>query len=274
MHEATGDWQAALQRQQQALEIRREAEDARGAAQSLHGIGKAYCGLGRPGDAEQALEEAAQAADRLGERLLRAKITHALADVRIAQHRLDDAAELTTQALEGFGRHGTPYDVASAQLTLAGIADRQGSCAEAVTYADRARSTIETGGYRVLYRLFPDQDVPPAARIRAGLLAFAAGDAPGCPGRAGRRATSTRIRCRHSGRDGWPRGATSDDTAQLLLVARNLVATAGAPGNRSSSENWRGPARDARRRADHPRCRRALPAGGRSVPLAGTPTGH
>ena len=166
--EATGDWPTALDRQQQALAIRREAEDARGAAQSLHGIGKAYCGLGRPGDAEQALEEAAQAADSLGEHLLRAKITHALADIRITQQRLDDAAQLTTQALAGFESHGTPYDVAAAQLTLARIADQQGSRAEAVIHADRARSAIEPGGYRVLYRLFPDQAVPPAARIRAG----------------------------------------------------------------------------------------------------------
>ena len=223
--EATGDWPAALDRQQQALAIRREAEDARGAAQSLHGIGKAYCGLGRPGDAEQALEEAAQAADSLGEHLLRAKITHALADVRITQHRLDDAAQLTTQALAGFERHGTPYDVAAAQLTLARIADQQGNRAEAVTHADRARSAIEPGGYRVLYRLFPDQAVPPAARIRAGLLAFAAGDAlgvpwEGCPPDEIDPGQVTGIPVR----DGWPRGATSDDTAQLLLVAEHLVA--------------------------------------------------
>ena len=74
----------------------------------MHGIGKAYCGLDRPDDAEQALDEAAQAADILGERLLRAKVTHALADTRIAQRRLDEAAQLGTQALAGFERHGTP----------------------------------------------------------------------------------------------------------------------------------------------------------------------
>src|SRR5262249_32174022 len=100
--EATGDWPMALDRQQQALAIRREAEDARGAAQSLHGIGKAYCGLSRPDDADQALDEAVQAADMLGEHLLRAKITHAQADTRIAQRRFDEAAQLATQALEGF----------------------------------------------------------------------------------------------------------------------------------------------------------------------------
>ena len=179
--EATGDWPAALGRQQQALQIRHGAEEARGAAQSLHGIGKAYCGLRRLGEANRALDEAAQAAASLGEHPLAAKITHARADCRIAQQWLDDAAQLTTAALDGFRRHGTPYDVASAQLTLARIARRQDRCVEAVAHTDQARTAIETGGFRVPYRLFPGQDVPPAARFRAGLAAFAAGDALGVP---------------------------------------------------------------------------------------------
>lgn len=101
-----------------------------------------YCGLRRLDDAEQALDEAAQAADVLGEHLLRAKITHALADTRISQRRLDEAGLLTRQALAGFERHGTPYDVAAAQLTLARIASQGGRCAEAVNRADRARAAI------------------------------------------------------------------------------------------------------------------------------------
>jgi tetratricopeptide (TPR) repeat protein len=230
VNEATGDWQTALDRQRQALEIRRETEAARGAAQSLHGIGKAYRGLGMLPDAERALDEAAQAADGLGEHLLRAKITHALADVRIAERRLDDAAQLTTRALEGFRRRGTPYDVAAAQLTLARIAGQQGRCTEAVTHADQARSAIESGGYQVLYRLFPAQDIPPAARIRAGLTAFAAGDALGVPweGRPPAEIDPDQLTAIPV-RNGWPRGATSGDTAQMLLVARHLVATGGQP---------------------------------------------
>ena len=237
VHEATGDWQLAVQRQEQALGIRREAEDARGAAQSLHGIGKACCGLGRTSDAERTLDEAAHAADGLGERLLRAKITHALADTRVAQQRLGDAVELAEQALDGFRRHGTPYDVASAQLTLACISARMGRCAQSVTYADQARATIEAGGYRVLYQLFPGQAVPPAARIRAGLLAFAAGDAVGVPweGRPPSDIDPDRVPAVPA-RDGWPRGATSDDTAQLLLVARNLVGTHGRAAEREFLE--------------------------------------
>ncbi|HXZ73199.1 MAG TPA: ADP-ribosylglycohydrolase family protein, partial [Streptosporangiaceae bacterium] len=235
--EATGDWETALEQQRRALEIRRETEDARGVAQSLHGIGKAFCGLGQPGEAEHALEDAAQAAEGLGEHLLAAKITHALADTRIVELRLDDAAQLAGQALEMFRRHGTPYDVASAQMTLARIADARGSCIEALTYADQARSAIEAGGYRVLYRLFPTLDVSAAARIRAGLVTFAAGDALGVPweGRPPHKIAPDQIAAIPA-RSHWPVGATSDDTAQTLLVARHLVATSGQPSEREFLE--------------------------------------
>jgi tetratricopeptide (TPR) repeat protein len=263
VHEAAGDWQVALQRQEEALEIRREAEDVRGAAQSLHGIGKAYCGLGQTSNAERTLDEAAQAADKLGERLLRAKITHALADTRIAQQRLDDAAELAVQALDGFRRHGTPYDVASAQLTLATITARLGRCAESVANADQARSTIEAGGYRVLYRLFPRQDVPPAARIRAGLQAVRS------RGR-GRSAVGRPAAARHR-----PGSGAGDSGAGGVATRRHLRRhRATAAGGPERGGHWRPrhgtgipggasarPSSDARRRADHAHGGGALPAG-------------
>ena len=231
--EVTGDWQTALDHQRLALEIRRETEDARGVAQSLHGIGKALCGLGQPGEAEHALEEAAQAAEGLGEHLLRAKISHALADVRIVERRLDDAAQLTERALEMFRRHGTPYDVASAQMTLARVARERGGCIEAMTHADQARSAIEAGGYRVLYQLYPTLDVQAAERVRAGLVTFAAGDALGVPweGQPPHKIPPDQIAAIPARYD-WPQGATSDDTAQTLLVAWHLVATGGQPSER------------------------------------------
>jgi hypothetical protein len=85
----------------------------------------------------------------------------------------------------------------------------------------------------VLYRLFPDQAVPPAARIRAGVLAFAAGDALGLPweGRPPGEIDPDQVAVMPA-RDGWPRGATSDDTAQLLLVTRHLVANGGRVSER------------------------------------------
>jgi ADP-ribosylglycohydrolase len=235
--EATSDWQTALDHQRRALEIRRETEDARGVAQSLHGIGKALLGLGQIGEAEHVLEEAARAAEGLGEHLLEAKIIHAQADTRIAQRRLDDATEFTWQALEMFREHGTPYDVASAQMTLARLANGRDQCIEATTYADQARSAIEAGEYRVLYRLFPALDVPAAARFRAGLVTFAAGDALGVPweGQPPHKITPDQIAAIPA-RGDWPPGATSDDTAQMLLVARHLVVSSGQPSEREFLE--------------------------------------
>lgn len=67
-------------------------------------------------------------------------------------------------------------------------------------------------------------------RIRAGLLAFCAGDALGVPweGAPPARVDADRLDDLPE-RDGFPRGATSDDTDQTLLVARELVRSGGDP---------------------------------------------
>ena len=74
--------------------------------------------------------------------------------------------------------------------------------------------------------------MPPAGRFRAGLAAFAAGDALGVPweGRPPSQIDPDQVTTVPA-RGGWPRGATSDDTAQLLL-ARHLLATSGRAGER------------------------------------------
>jgi ADP-ribosylglycohydrolase len=67
-----------------------------------------------------------------------------------------------------------------------------------------------------------------AARIGAGIMAFACGDALGVPWEnrpvseidAGRLDELPQ-------RPGWPPGATSDDTQQLIMLAENLIATGG-----------------------------------------------
>jgi ADP-ribosylglycohydrolase len=106
-----------------------------------------------------------------------------------------------------------------------------------MTYADQARSAIEAGGYRVLYRLFPTLDVPAAVQVRAGLVTFAAGDALGVPweGQPPHKITPDQIAAIPARYD-WPQGATSDDTAQTLLVARHLVDTGGQPSEREFLE--------------------------------------
>src|SRR4051794_13691573 len=62
------------------------------------------------------------------------------------------------------------------------------------------------------------------------MVAFAAGDALGVPweGRSGAELAGAALEPLGE-RDGWPRGATSDDTAQLIIAAEALVAAPGEP---------------------------------------------
>jgi ADP-ribosylglycohydrolase len=64
-----------------------------------------------------------------------------------------------------------------------------------------------------------------AARIRAGFVAFAAGDAFGAPweGTPPEELAGADL-SQLPRREDWPRGATSDDTAQLILAAEALCA--------------------------------------------------
>lgn len=224
------DWTTALARQLQALTIRQRAEDARGIAQSLHGIGIARCGLGQLRDAETALTEASQAAADLGDQVLTWKIICTLAEVRAAEGRLEEAAELAGQALDGFRRIAGPYDIATAQLTLAAVAGKQGHGIERVAHLDEARTAIARGRFGTLTLLYPDAALPDAGRILAGMTAFAAGDALGVPWE-GRPPAD--IDAQQVGevpqREGWPRGAFSDDTVQMMVTAQHLVATNGDP---------------------------------------------
>ncbi|WP_211589179.1 ADP-ribosylglycohydrolase family protein [Microbispora sp. H11081] len=72
---------------------------------------------------------------------------------------------------------------------------------------------------------------PAARRIHAAMLAFAAGDALGVPweGRPPERVDPAEVVRLPAPDRGWRRGATSDDTAQMVLVARCLADTAGRP---------------------------------------------
>ncbi|MFI7125885.1 ADP-ribosylglycohydrolase family protein [Nonomuraea sp. NPDC050153] len=222
--EATGTWQTALDSQTEALAIRKASEDARGIAQSLHGLGKARCGVGQMREAAQALAEAGRMARDLGDGLLAAKVTHSEADVRRTEGDETAAWELTVQALQEFEHHGTPYDVASACLSLTRLAP-QGR--KRVQYADRGRRAIAWGGFGVLTQLFPDQAVPPAQRILNGLTGFCCGDALGVPWE-GKSPKDIHLTDTIAARGDWPLGSTSDDTEQLILLARNLIDTGGS----------------------------------------------
>jgi ADP-ribosyl-[dinitrogen reductase] hydrolase len=77
-------------------------------------------------------------------------------------------------------------------------------------------------------RPFPAGIAPSPQHIRAGILAYAAGDALGVPweGKTPDEIPWEALE-KLPARGDWPRGATSDDTAQLLLVARYLIEANG-----------------------------------------------
>jgi ADP-ribosyl-[dinitrogen reductase] hydrolase len=72
----------------------------------------------------------------------------------------------------------------------------------------------------------PDGVAPSPPQIRAGVLAYAAGDALGVPWE-GRTPDDVHWEALEElpARGDWPRGTTSDDTDQMLLVARYLAET-------------------------------------------------
>jgi ADP-ribosyl-[dinitrogen reductase] hydrolase len=80
----------------------------------------------------------------------------------------------------------------------------------------------------VLDRRFAHAVAPSPQAIRAGILAYAAGDALGVPWE-GKPPDQVRWEALEElpVRHGWPRGSTSDDTDQLLLVARYLAEAKG-----------------------------------------------
>ena len=91
---------------------------------------------------------------------------------------------------------------------------------------------IEGGG--LSDRHSPKGDPPTPQHLRAGILAYAAGDAPGVPWE-GRTPSQVRWEALEAlpARGDWPQGATSDDTEQLLLVAAYLVVANGQVDERA-----------------------------------------
>jgi ADP-ribosyl-[dinitrogen reductase] hydrolase len=77
-------------------------------------------------------------------------------------------------------------------------------------------------------RRSPDGVAPTPQHVRAGIVAYAAGDALGVPWE-GRTPEEVRWEALEAlpTRGDWPQGATSDDTEQLLLVAEYLVEANG-----------------------------------------------
>src|SRR6266567_1206746 len=224
--ETKQEWAAAEHHHREALRLRREVADARGVLQSLHALGRARLGAGDRDDAERNCAEAGQLADSLGETLERAKIWHTRAELLLRDGDASRARELATSALETFTGSRTRYDITRARVTLSRAALASGQEHLAIRQGALARSAVQVMGYGLLCVLYPQDVFDLAGRIDGALTAYACGDALGLPWEsppdATAHATPRQIE-QLPAREGWPRGATSDDTALTLLVAHHLA---------------------------------------------------
>ena len=224
--ETTQEWAAAEHHHREALRLRREIADARGVLQSLHALGRARLGAGDRDDAERYFIEAEQLAESLGETLERAKIWHTRAELLLRDGDASHAQELATSALETFTQSRTRYDMTHARVTLSRAALASGDERLAVEQGALARSAVQVMGYGLLCVLYPEDVFDLAGRIDGALTAYAYGDALGVPWEnapaSSVDAAADQIE-ELPAREGWPRCATSDDTALTLLVAHHLA---------------------------------------------------
>ena len=221
--ETRQEWAAAEHHHREAFRLRREVADARGVLQSLHALGRARLGAGDRHEAERYFAEAGQLAESLGETLERAKIWHTRAELLLSDGEASRALELVTSALEVFSQSRTRYDITHARVTLSRAAFASGQERLAIQQGALARSAVQVMGYGLLCVLYPQDVFDLAARIDGALTAYACGDALGVPWEnAPAGATPSQIE-QLPAREGWPRGATSDDTALTLLVAHHLA---------------------------------------------------
>lgn len=222
--EVRHDWSGALQHHGESLQLRREVSDAQGVLQSLHEVAKAYFGIGEIDAGRTALEESARLAVDLGEHLEQSKIAHTRARLALLGGNHVEAVSRAQEALDGFLRAGTVFDVCHTRLTLAQIHAAGGDDHEAVQCGWEARAEMERRNFGILPIMLPTVAFSYAERIEAGLLAYACGDALGLPWEGGPPAPADAgIILSLPARPGWPRGSTSDDTALTLLVAQHLV---------------------------------------------------
>ncbi|MGH3931184.1 MAG: ADP-ribosylglycohydrolase family protein, partial [Pseudonocardiaceae bacterium] len=243
--EARGDWAGAQHLHGEALRLRREIADARGALHSLHALGRCRIALG---DREAGLAlyvEAERLAADLGESLERAKISHSRAELALRDGDGQAAYQLAFVAYDSFTASQTHYDITHAEATLSAAAAADGRERDSVERGAAARVSIQTRGYGLLRHLYPVVAYPHAERIAGAVIGYACGDAlglpwenfpPAHPSPAEIEALPAREgweRGATSDDEGWERGATSDDTALTLLVAQHLAERGGAADARA-----------------------------------------
>jgi ADP-ribosylglycohydrolase/tetratricopeptide (TPR) repeat protein len=224
--ETNHDWATAEHHHREAIRLRREVADARGVLQSLHAVGRARLGAGDREEAERYFTEAEQLAESLDETLERAKIWHTRAELLLHDGDGSRALELATAALETFTHSRTRYDITHAHVTVSRAAVACGQGRQAIEHGATARASVLAMGYGLLCLMYPEEVYGLGERIAGALTAYASGDALGVPWenrpKAETDVPSAQIE-QLPAREGWPRGATSDDTALTLLVARHLA---------------------------------------------------
>jgi len=228
--ETRHDWAAAERYHRQALRLRREVADARGVLQSLHALGRARLGAGDRDEAERLFADADWLAVSLGETLERAKIWQTRAELLLHDGDGSRARELAASALATFTQSRTRYDITHARVALSRAALASGQERQAVEQGAVARSSVLAMGYGLLCMMYPAEVFDLGERIGGALTAYACGDAlgvpweaaPGANAHASASASASQIE-QLPAREGWPRGATSDDTALTLLAARHLA---------------------------------------------------
>lgn len=228
--EARGnDWASAERLHGEALRLRRETADARGALHSLHSLGRCRIALGDREGGLALFTEAEQLAADLGETLERAKISYSRAELALRERDGQAAYRLARAAYDTFTASQTHYDITHTQVTLAAAAAASGRERESVEHGAAARLSIQSCGYGLLRHLYPAVAYPLVDRISAAMTAYACGDALGLPweGLPPAGAGPAQIEALPT-REGWERGATSDDTALTVLVAQHLAERGGA----------------------------------------------
>lgn len=226
--EVRGHWIEAQAFYSAALEHREACADLRGIAHSRHALGKAAAGAGESDVAAQHLGAAASAAGMLGDTILLAKVRHTEAQQALKAGKAEQARTLLTeQVLEPFRDCGAPFDIAHALLTVARVAAAQQDIPLVSAAVQEAQALVRAGGFGLLTFLYPEM-TRPSDRILAALIGFALGDAVGAPweGRPPVQIDADLLD-EFPTREDWPRGSTTDDTAQLMLALSVLVAGGG-----------------------------------------------
>ena len=150
------DYAAAIQAAERAERQGRDLGATLLVAEALRQKGTALTQLGRAADADEALEEARQQLEEVGDRNSLADVTDSLALVRIVRGEIDAAERLHREALGIFEEIGNRKAVATVQNNLAVLYQGRGDLSRARQLADGAYAGVQDLGDRTLEARYLD----------------------------------------------------------------------------------------------------------------------